>query len=484
MPRFLCSSSIRFRLTFWYVVTLAVILTASGLYWYWTFSRSQQEYVDEKLRVVAEDVVSFHLLSYHVPARRPLPECLGHELEEFIRSHNWSEYVQFLDNEGNTLCSTSNLKKNFLPISAEAKRKAQGKQFYFETIRFDDETLRLLTYPVVAESRLVNIVQIAEDLSPMYKTLRQHRLSLLIYSPLLLLVLAAGGWLVAGRTLAPVTKLAGAVRRISAENLSQRLGVHVCEDEIADLQRTFNSMLERLEESFNKVRQFTADASHELRTPLAILKGETEVALRWAKNADELRNTLESNMEEIDRMGRIIEDLLALAKSEAGEIPLAMIDLNLNDLLRDIYLQGKTLAAAKNINFTLNLNVDREIYLRGDQLQLHRMLLNLISNGIKYTPAGGKVEVFLSATETTARIRVVDTGIGIAKEHFPNLFDRFYRIDEARNRDVGGSGLGLSIVKWIVDAHGGMITVASELNKGSEFTVVLPLAGPMARISH
>lgn len=479
MSHFLCSSSVRFRLTFWYVVTLAVILTASGLYWYWALSRSQQGYVDAKLRVVAEDVISFHLLNCRNSLAKPLPEYFGRELEAFIRGHNWSEYVQFLDEQGTVLCSTNNLKKNFLPISAEAKRKVRLDQAHFETIAFGQGlSLRLLTYPVVSDGRLLNIAQVAEDLAPMRKTLSEHRLSLLIYSPLLLMVLAVGGWLVAGRTLAPVIQLAGAVRRISAENLSERLSVNTCEDEIADLQRTFNSMLERLEESFNKVRQFTADASHELRTPLAILKGETEVALRWAKTAEELRGTLESNMEEIDRMGRIIDDLLALAKSEAGEIPLALIELNLNDLLRDLYLQGKTLAAVKNIEFILHLEVDREIYLRGDQLQLHRMLLNLISNGVKYTATGGKVEVFLSATETTARIRVVDNGIGIAKEHFPNLFDRFYRIDEARNRDVGGSGLGLSIVKWIVDAHGGMITVASEPNQGSEFTVVLPLAGP------
>jgi signal transduction histidine kinase len=186
-------------------------------------------------------------------------------------------------------------------------------------------------------------------------------------------------------------------------------------------------------------------------------------------------------MEEIDRMGRIIEDLLALAKSEAGEIPLAFTTVNLSDLLQDLYLQGKTLAEPKSIEFNLHLQVDREIYLRGDQLQLHRMLLNLVSNGVKYTPAGGKVEVYLATTDDKAQIRVVDTGFGIAEEHFPYLFDRFYRIDEARNRDIGGSGLGLSIVKWIVDAHGGTIEVKSEVNKGSEFAVTLPLGGPVLK---
>ncbi len=474
----LCSRSVRFRLTFWYVITLAAILAASGAYWYWTLSRNLQDHVDERLLLVAEDVISFHLLDHEQPAGAF--SC--RELEDFIRGHNWSEYVQFLDEQGAIACSTSNLQNSFLPLSDAALRAARNNAHHFETISFvQGHPLRLLTYPVMFEGRLVDIVQVAEDVEPILKTLREHRLSLAIYSPLLLLVLAAGGWLVSGRALAPVVQITSAVRRISAGNLSLRLPVDDCQDEIADLQETFNSMLERLEESFNKVRQFTADASHELRTPLAILRGETEVALRWAKDGEELRRTLESNMEEIDRMGRIIEDLLALAKSEAGEIPLALTDVNLSDLLQDLYLQGKTLAEPKSIEFSLHLQVDREIHLRGDQLQLHRMLLNLISNGVKYTPAGGRVDVSLETIGDKAQISVRDTGFGIAEEHFPHLFDRFYRIDEARNRDIGGTGLGLSIVKWIVDAHGGTIEVKSELNRGSEFSVTLPLAGPAGK---
>jgi len=471
----LCSRSIRFRLTFWYVVTLAVILAASGAYWYWTLARNLQAHVDDKLLLVAEDVISFHLIDHQKP-----PVSLScRELEDFIRSHNWSEFVQFLNQQGDIACYTSNLKNRFLPTSAEALRAARSKHHYYETVNFGpDQPLRLLTYPVMYEGNLVDVVQVAEDLRPMLKTLHEHRLSLSVYIPVLLVLLSWAGWLVSGRALGPVVQITRAVRRISAENLAQRLPVGPCQDEISELQETFNSMLDRLEGSFNKVRQFTADASHELRTPLAILKGETEVSLRWAKDADELRRTLESNMEEIDRMGRIIEDLLALAKSEAGEIPLAITDVNLTDLLQDLYLQGKALAEPKTIEFNLHLQVDREVSLKGDQLQLHRMLLNLVSNGVKYTQEGGQVDLYLATVDDRAQIRVVDNGFGIAEEHFPFLFNRFYRIDEARNRDIGGSGLGLSIVKWIVNAHGGTIEVKSQLNKGSEFIVTLPLAGP------
>ena len=475
MAGFPCLSSVRFRLAFWYFVTLAVILTASGAYWYWTLSRNLLGHVDDKLLMVANDVISFHM----VESQSNNQDDACKKLETFIREHNWSEFVQFVDEYGDIVCHTSNLLDARLPISADALRAAHSQKPLFETVHFDPERpLRLLTFPLDVNDHRRDVVQVAEDLSPLFKTLRMHRWQLSIYSPLLLLVLSVGGWFVTGRALSPVRRITHAVQRIRAENLSERLPVNHCRDEISELQETFNSMLERLEEAFTKVRQFTADASHELRTPLAILRGETEVALRWAKNPEELRTTLESNLEEIARMSRIIEDLLALAKSEAGEIPLALTDVNLSDLLQDLYLQGKTLSEPKGIEFTLHLEVNREIHLRGDQLQLHRMLLNLVSNAVKYTPDGGRVAIHLASDDRFARIRVVDTGFGIAAEHLPHLFDRFYRIDEARNRDIGGSGLGLSIVKWIVEAHGGRIEVVSEPNRGSTFAVTLPLDGP------
>ncbi|MDY0268480.1 sensor histidine kinase [Trichloromonas sp.] len=475
MPGIPCPGSVRFRLTFWYVVTLAVILTASGTYWYWTLSRNLLGQVDAMLMMVAKDVIAFHLAE----SQRNNPEEACQKLESFIREHNWSEFVQFVDQHGDIVCHTSNLLNARLPISAEALRSARGHQPFFETVRFnDDRPVRLLTFPLGSDSHHRDVVQVAEDLGPLYKTLRVHRWQLSIYSPLLLLVLSIGGWFVTGRALSPVRHITGTVKRISAENLSERLPVNSCRDEVSELQETFNSMLTRLEEAFTKIRQFSADASHELRTPLAILRGETEVALRWAKSPEELRTTLESNLEEIDRMSRIIEELLALAKSEAGEIPLALTDVNLNDLMQDLYLQGKTLSEPKGIEFTLHMEVNREIRLSGDQLQLHRMLLNLISNAVKYTPEGGRVAIHLASDGGQARIQIIDTGFGIAAEHLPHLFDRFYRIDEARNRDIGGSGLGLAIVKWIVEAHGGHIEVASEPNRGSTFTVTLPLTGP------
>jgi heavy metal sensor kinase len=278
-----------------------------------------------------------------------------------------------------------------------------------------------------------------------------------------------------------VVGITRAIHKINLDNLSERLPLPKAGDEFAQLALTFNTMLARLADAVERIRYFTADASHELRTPLAILRGETEVTLRWAKDPEELRRTLTSNLEEIDRMGRIIDDLLSLAKSEAGELHLNLTEFSLSDMLQDIYLMGSSLGQPKEIKVALDLQVEREIFIRGDQLQLHRMLLNLISNAVKYTPAGGSATLQLSISGTEAVIAVSDSGIGIPAQHLPHIFQRFYRVDESRNRAIGGTGLGLAIVKSIAESHGGRIEVASTPGVGSTFTVHIPLAGPPPR---
>jgi signal transduction histidine kinase len=215
-----------------------------------------------------------------------------------------------------------------------------------------------------------------------------------------------------------------------------------------------------------------------LRTPLTILKGETEVALRWARTPEEFHKILESNLEEIDRMGRMIEALLTLAKSDAGEMSLEWRPFSLSDMLQQLYLQTRALGEAKEVDVLLAPEVSEEICLVGDELRLRQVLLNLIANGIKYTPAGGQVEIGLAVEGEYALVNVRDTGIGIPPEHLPLIFDRFYRIDRARNREDGGSGLGLAIAKRIVNAHEGTISVDSRAGQGSTFTVRLPLDGP------
>jgi len=235
------------------------------------------------------------------------------------------------------------------------------------------------------------------------------------------------------------------------------------------------AMFKRLQNSTSRIRQFSGDASHELRTPLTIMRGETEVALRWGKTAEDYRSTLISNMEEIERMGRIIEDLLTLAKSESGKLPLSISHLSLSDLLQEMYVQARKLAADKNIEVHLQHKVDKEIWLNGDDLRLRQLFWNLLSNALRYTPEHGTICIKLECTATSAIVSIQDTGIGIEPEHIEHIFERFYRTDVARNRTHGGTGLGLAIAKWIVESHHGSIHVESAVDVGSTFEVTLPL---------
>jgi heavy metal sensor kinase len=310
------------------------------------------------------------------------------------------------------------------------------------------------------------------------QTLGDLRLIYLVIGPFALFWLCLGCWFLADQLVAPIVEVTEAAREINADNLTRRLPNPGYHDELGQMVLTFNRMLERLESAFRRVRQFSGDASHELRTPLTILRGETEVTMRWAKTPEEFHDMLRSNLEEIDRMERIIENLLLLSKSDAGELTLELKEFNLSDLVQALYMQGRTLGEAKRIQVSLRVDVDEELRLCGDELRLRQMFLNLIANGIKYTPEGGALELTMSREGAMARIDVTDTGIGIPVEAQPFIFDRFFRVDKARNRMDGGSGLGLSIVKSIAVAHGGHVGVQSLPGHGSTFTVLLPIGGP------
>ncbi|MCA9478926.1 MAG: hypothetical protein KC545_01035, partial [Nitrospira sp.] len=247
---------------------------------------------------------------------------------------------------------------------------------------------------------------------------------------------------------------------------------------IGQLASTFNDMIGRLEVSFRQIRQFSADASHELRTPLTITKGETELALRRPRNAEDYRMVLESNLEEIDRMSRIVDELLFLSRADLGEIKLKMLPVQLDDLVREVQQQAMVLGQERHITTVLE-NIEPVIVL-GDDLRLRELLLNLVDNAVKYSREGQTVTLSLHVIDQRVRLRVQDAGIGIFPEEQVRIFDRFYRTDEARAHAQKGSGLGLAICKWIVDVHKGTLEVHSQHQHGSVFTVYLPLSSSPA----
>jgi len=467
--------SIRFRLTFWYALTLAVILAASALFSYQYYSKTLSQQIDLDLLEIAKQIAAAHV---EHAAQGAVDAACCEMMQERVHRGNWDAFIVLRGPNLQAVCASDNLRSGTLEFGAVAMQQVRWLNPHMETVDADGEMpLRLLSSPLKHGKQLLGVVQVARDLGPMRQTLGELRLVFSLVGPFAVFWLCLGCWFLADRLVAPIIDATGSAREINADNLSRRLPSTSHRDELGQMVGTLNQMLERLESAFRRVRQFSGDASHELRTPLTILRGETEVALRWAKKPEEFRDMLRSNLEEIDRMERIIESLLVLSKSEAGELTLELKAFSLSDLVQALYLQAQTLGETKHIAVNLRVEVDEELSIRGDELRLRQMLLNLIANGIKYTDDGGSLELALLREGDMARIDVSDTGIGIPYEALPHVFDRFYRVDKARNRMDGGSGLGLSIVKSIAEAHGGRVSVQSTLGRGSTFSVLLPLVG-------
>jgi heavy metal sensor kinase len=266
--------------------------------------------------------------------------------------------------------------------------------------------------------------------------------------------------------------MAAQARRITHSNLETRLDAGAAAEELTVLSASFNELLSRLDRSFEHMRRFVADASHELRTPISIIRGEADVALSHDRSAAEYQQALGVVLDESRRLSRLVDDLLNLARADAGRVKLQVADFYLNDLLAECCRSAQTLAAARRV--TIECPAHDDVALRGDEELVRRMVMNLIDNAIRYSPEGGQVTVALEARGSEVAIRIADTGAGIAPEAVPHVFERFYRGDKARSRQDGGFGLGLAIVKWIAESHQGAVDLASTPGAGSTFTVTLP----------
>jgi heavy metal sensor kinase len=366
-----------------------------------------------------------------------------------------------------------NLGRLDIPLSRTALEAALSGRATFESARFlDGSSFRLLSVPIILDGALVNIIQVGTSLRSVEEMLHRLLLVLLVSLPAALAVALGGGWFLAGRALRPVEAITQAARRIAAGDLTQRLTVAHSPDEIGRLAATFNNMIARLEASFRQVRQFSADASHELRTPLTVMKGETELALRRARPAEDYKLVMESTLEEIDRMAQIVDELLFLSRADLGEVRIESQPVRLDALVEDIQRQAVVLGQEQEIQVMVGSVA--LVQVQGDELRLRELLLNLVDNAVKYSRPGGKVEIALARDAGMARLSVTDQGIGISAEAQTRIFDRFYRTDDARAHAKKGTGLGLSICKWIVEAHHGRIEVQSKVGEGSRFTVILP----------
>lgn len=391
---------------------------------------------------------------------------LGKQVEEEEGGGHWLEVWSV---GGERLLATGTIEEPGLGPPERARRGAA------RTARSAAGPLRVMSEQVLLAEQpfLVRAAVLETGTRDQIRTLW---LDLVAVSVTVLLLGGIGGWLIARRALGPLSRMAEHARRITAEALHERLAPEERSGVELDLLRdAFNETLERLEGSFEQLRRFTADASHELRTPLTALRSVGEVALRSERSAVEYREVIGTMLEEVDRLSRLADELLALARAEAGSTHLKLESLSLSAVAAEVADQLSVLAEERDQ--VLETDLVSSAPVRGDRLALRQAVLNLVDNAIKYAPEGSVVSIRSGVTGSSSFLEVADQGPGIAPEHRGRVFERFYRVDPSRSRDMGGTGLGLSLVKWAAEAHGGRVELRSEVGQGSAFRLVLPAKG-------
>ena len=458
--------TLRFRLTFWYTVLLALVLVIFALVFRAFVANTLYNELEDTIRSQTEQVVQI-LQSNIDPSRARIPSAIVLSSQAMAQATTVT---------GSIVESTPNTMGLPMPLPVSVlERNLAGEPVLYDTV-FEGKPVRVYSSPVrTSNGQIVATVQVALQLQPIIETLEIIRLALLAGGGLALLLAAIGGAVISGRTLRPLRNFTETANHIvTAQDLQERLVAPDPHDEVGQLAETFNKMLERLDILFNTQQQLVADVSHELRTPLATIQGNLDLLRRGAaKDPSMLQESMDAMNSEVARMSRLVRDLLLLAESDAGA-PLQLRPVELDTLLLEIYREGMLIA---NNRLKMRLGHEDQAVIQGDPDRLKQLLLNLVNNAIAYTPDGGTVTLSLHRRpDNWVRVAVADTGVGIAPEELPHIFDRFWRQDKARSRKLGGSGLGLSIAKSIVEAHGGRISVESELGKGTTFEVLLPLA--------
>jgi heavy metal sensor kinase len=358
------------------------------------------------------------------------------------------------------------LTQSFLPDSPR-----EGVNFL--TANLDSQQYRIAQETVSIDGNLFHI-NAAVPTEPFDQALDRFRLIEKRFLPLLVILASLLGYWLSGRALAPVNRIIESAEQIGLHNLSQRLEVPTAADELQRLTVTLNAMLERIESSVMGIRQFTANASHDLRTPLSLIRTHAELSLRRTRTEAEYRESLSRILSVSEETTQLVETLLTLARADAGTGHLHFVELDLTALLQKMGNQASLLANSKGISFSSRLSQEA-LMVRGEFAALESLFLAVLDNAIKYTPPGGFVHFGSSFSSREATIEITDSGAGIAQEDLPRIFDRFFRADQARSREVPGSGLGLSIALWIAETHKGRIEVESEIGRGSQFRIALPL---------
>jgi heavy metal sensor kinase len=459
------------KITFWYILTysISILIICSFLY-----LRLKHQLIKEVDRFLLDEVKE---ISEVLSANPKRIEAIRN-FEGGVMPRTYYPIVfRVLDENGMPHYVSKSFREIGYGFRDNVLTNARNGKATREEIRRSRKTepFRIVSTPFYTDGRLTYIIQVGTHLRFVRKSLLNFRSNMLAAVPIMLMLGVLGGWILSRRSLSPIGYIASKARSITSENLGERLKARGTEDEMDDLIQTINGMIARLESSFKRMAEFTADASHELKNPICAMRGEAEVLLSKGRPAEEYQEGLTHFMEQFDHLNHMIDDLILLSKFDSSRMELKMAPLRLDLLMKDLYNLFQVLAERKNI--ALEIGILEEITVTGDKVRLQQLFTNLIDNAIKYTPKGS-IRIAFERHGETVLVRVVDTGIGIPKEEQQNIFKRFYRVDKSRSKETGGVGLGLSIADWIVNAHQGKIEVQSSPGKGSTFTVTLPLCHP------
>jgi heavy metal sensor kinase len=423
----------------------------------WSIGRA----ADQDLRLRAASVETF--MRGMIP--RSTPERFKRELQERLSLRPGEELLQIGNPDGVWLFQSDAMQE--LGISGAMGRGSTAPVVLTATIR--GLPIRIIACTLVVD-RAPYTIQLAASMQNAYAVNRQFGWLLLASIPVMVLLASMGGYSMSRRALAPVDKITEDARLIGAHNVSQRLAVPSTRDELQRLSLTLNGMMDRLESAFRRITEFTADASHELRTPIGVIRSTAEFALMRSRDEETYRAALRDNLAEAERMTLLIEDLLALARADAGGRPQRHSLVDLGAAFAQAFGRCRLPAEAKRIQMCIEAP-GQPLFIHGDSNALCRLFLILAENAVKYTPESGRVTATLRPDCEGAVAEIQDTGIGIAAEDTPHIFQRFYRADKARSRNIAGAGLGLSMAEWIAESHDAAIEVESALGLGSTFRV-------------
>jgi heavy metal sensor kinase len=476
--------SVRVRLTLWYSAVLALVLLALAGALYLLLTRNAVQATDSNLSELADAFLT--TVDAELESDTSLPGLLQ-AAQEAIAEHRFrDDAFVVLDPDGKIVITSEDAtvgggprrefpREVFTSESFQKLASPAGQGTHtFGNVEGEEDGYRGVVRSFAVGSREFTLV-VLQSLHRQQEVFEGIVGTFAVVIPFAVVLATAGGYFLAKKSLAPVVAMSTQAGKISASNLHDRLKIRNESDELGHLAKSFNELLDRLDTSFEQQHRFMADASHELRTPVAILQGEAEVSLsRAARSQQEYRESLGIVRAEAGRLSQIVEDLFTLARADAGQHPLVKREFYLDELVTEAAHSARALAMEKEI--ALVCETPEECLFFGDEGLLRRMMMNLIGNAIKYTPRGGTVGITCRAAGERYVLTVSDSGPGIPNELQARIFDRFFRVDSARSRedgDKGGAGLGLSIARWIAEAHGGSLELVSAGAKGSVFSAFL-----------